>query len=145
MRKLFTSAALYATLGLLAGLFYREFTKSRGFTGETMLSVVHTHALALGMIVFLVALALDKVFDLSSAQSPAKTLFSLFFWFYNAGLLVTLTMLTTHGVMQVLGVHASAAVSGIAGLGHIALTIGIVHLFLALNKAMKHGQEPVRH
>lgn len=141
MKKLFVSSAAYATVGLLGGLFYREFTKAAHFTGETQLSILHTHALALGMIVFLVVLALDKAFDLSSAASPARKLFNLFFWFYNSGLVVTLAIMVVHGVMQVNGAPDSAAVSGIAGLGHILLTLGVIHLFLALNKAMKaeHG------
>ena len=140
MRKLFTCAAVYAGVGLFAGLFYREFTKMNEFTGKTMLSVVHTHALALGMLVFLVVLALDKVFRMSAKDAPSAKLFTLFFWFYNVGLVITLAMLITHGIMQVKGIEASAAISGIAGLGHIGLMLGILHLFLALNKAMKHEE-----
>ncbi len=141
MRKLFTSAAAYAVVGLVSGLFYREFTRGRGFTGVTQLSILHTHALALGMIVFLVVLALDKVFDLSSPASPSRKLFTLFFWFYQSGLIVTLGAMTVRGVLQVLGQAGSPAISWIAGLGHILLSLGILHLFLALNKAMKAPEE----
>jgi hypothetical protein len=140
MRKLFTSAAAYAAFGLLSGLFYREYTKGQGFTGVTQLSTLHTHALALGMIVFLVVLALDKVFDLSSATSPSRKLFTLFFWFYQSGLIVTLGTMVVRGVMQVNGQTGAPAVSGIAGLGHILLTLGILHLFLALNTALKSSE-----
>ena len=42
-------------------------------------------------------------------------------------------MLVMHGVMQVNGhTEASPAISGIAGLGHIGLSIGLVGLMVAL-------------
>lgn len=47
-------------------------------------------------------------------------------------------MLTTHGTMTVLGtkdVDISPAISGIAGLGHILLTIALIVLFIGL----EHG------
>lgn len=39
-----------------------------------------------------------------------------------------------HGILTVLGYNGSAAISGIAGLGHIILTIGLYFLFTVLNK-----------
>lgn len=45
MKKLYYSAVIYTVLGLLAGLFYRELTKAQDFTGDTQLSVLHTHLL----------------------------------------------------------------------------------------------------
>lgn len=47
MIRLYYSAALYTVLGLAAGLYYRELTKAQDFVGDTQLSVVHTHLLAL--------------------------------------------------------------------------------------------------
>ncbi|GAA4849190.1 DUF2871 domain-containing protein [Saccharopolyspora rosea] len=129
--KLYWAALGYAVLGLLAGLYYREFTKALGFTGDTQLAVVHTHLLALGMLFFLVVLALDKAFSISGNR-----LFTLFFWFYNAGLLVTAATMFAHGTLTVLGRPSSAAISGIAGLGHVLLTVGLVHLFLALRRSL---------
>ena len=58
--------------------------------------------------------------------------FNLFFWFYNAGLIVTVAMMFVHGTMDVLGKDVSGAVPGIAGLGHILLTIGLVCFFVSL-------------
>ena len=48
-----------------------------------------------------------------------------------------MTMLTVHGSMTVLGGQAGAAIAGIAGLGHILLTIGLVLLFIALRDRVK--------
>ncbi|MDA3629188.1 DUF2871 domain-containing protein [Saccharopolyspora oryzae] len=131
MKKLYWAALSYTVLGLIAGLYYRELTKAQGFTGDTQLSVVHTHLLALGMLFFLVVLALDKAFGLSGNR-----LFTLFFWFYNSGLVVTAAMMVVHGTMTVFGAESSAAISGIAGLGHILITLGVIHLFLALRKVL---------
>lgn len=131
MKKLYWAALSYMVLGLAAGLYYRELTKAQEFTGDTQLSVAHTHLLALGMLFFLVVLALDKAFGLSGNR-----LFTLFFWFYNGGLALTAAMMLVHGTMTVFGAESSAAISGIAGLGHILITVGLVHLFLALRKTL---------
>ena len=86
MKKIFNAAFTYMIIGVLAGLFYREFTKANDFPeGEfTQLGVVHTHLLTLGFIVLLIVLALDKVFGLSGTK-----LFSWFFWLYNVGVILT--------------------------------------------------------
>ena len=136
MTKSFHAAWIYATLGLLAGLFYREFTRGKDFEGPTQLSVTHTHLLALGMLMFLVVMALTAVLPIAEL-----TLFNLFFWFYNAGLVVTVTMMFVRGIIQVNeGEKDLPAVAGIAGLGHILITVGIVHLFLALKRGLDARQ-----
>ncbi|HEV7167424.1 MAG TPA: DUF2871 domain-containing protein [Micrococcaceae bacterium] len=130
MKKLFYASFIYMVIGVLSGLFYREFTKANNFTGETQLSVVHTHLLTLGFMVLLIVLVLEKVFALS--KSP---LFSWFFWVYNAGLVLTAAMLAVHGSLTVSGTaegDISAAIPGLAGMGHILLSAGMVLLFLAL-------------
>lgn len=134
MLKIYYSAFTYLVLGLLSGLFYREFTKAQGFPegAYTQLAVVHTHLLTLGFIVLLIVLLLEKVFALSRSK-----LFGWFFWLYNAGVVLTAAMMITHGIITVTGGKTSAAISGIAGLGHILLTVSTVLLFLALGKAIK--------
>ena len=99
MKKLVNAAFIYMVVGVLSGLFYREFTKANDFPegGFTQLSVVHTHLLTLGFIVLLVVLALEKVFGIS--RSPK--LFSWFFWLYNAGVVVTSGTMVWHGMLTV--------------------------------------------
>lgn len=133
MRRLYLATIIYAALGLLGGLFYREITHARDFTGHTQLSVVHTHLLALGMLVMLIVLALDATLGLSGSRS-----FSWFFTLYNTGLAITAAALTWHGLLQIFGQEAGAAIAGIAGLGHILLTIGIGCLLVALNKPLRN-------
>lgn len=54
MKKIINTAMFYMIYGLIAGVFYREYTKFKGFTGLTSLSKVHPHVLVLGMLVFLI-------------------------------------------------------------------------------------------
>ncbi|WNM27774.1 DUF2871 domain-containing protein [Demequina capsici] len=137
MQRLFTAAFIYAIAGLGSGLYYRELTVANNFPedGQTMLSGVHTHFLALGMIVLLVVLALDKLFRLSDSR-----LFGWFFWVYNVALVVTAGMMTWHGTLTVLGKESNAAIAGTAGLGHMAMTGAFILLFLALGKALKRDR-----
>ncbi|MGP8304083.1 DUF2871 domain-containing protein [Streptomyces inhibens] len=131
MRKSYYAAHVYMILGLISGLYYREITKINDFAGDTQLSVVHTHLLALGMLGFLIVLALDKQFQLSEAKQ-----FTYFFWFYNAGIAITVLTMLIRGTQTVLGNHVPEAVSWIAGLGHIVLTVGLILLFVLLGKRL---------
>ncbi|WP_210603962.1 DUF2871 domain-containing protein [Brevibacterium oceani] len=139
MKKIFNAAFAYMIIGVLAGLFYREFTKANDFPeGDfTQLGVVHTHVLTLGFIVLLIVLALDKVFGLSGTK-----LFSWFFWLYNAGVVLTAGMMVWHGSLTVLGEESNAMIAGIAGLGHIALSVSLVLFFLALRRKVVGAAEP---
>ena len=131
MRKIYVAAHVYMILGLISGLYYRELTSLNDFTGDTQLSVVHTHILALGMLFFLVVLALEKLFTLTAGK-----LFAAFFWVYNAGLALTVGLMVVRGTMTVLGHQAGAALDGISGLGHITITLGLIFFFVNLGKCL---------
>ena len=138
--KCFYAAAAWLTLGLAAGVFYREFTKLTGNLGaQTELSLMHTHILALGMMLFLIVLALDAVLPLHTRRS-----FTVFFWVYNAGLALTVVMMLVRGLLTLDGQSpedTSAAIPGIAGLGHILITIGLIALFMAIREGLGERQE----
>ncbi|MDN5559308.1 MAG: DUF2871 domain-containing protein [Ruaniaceae bacterium] len=136
MKKLFYASFLYMLAGVGAGLFYREFTKLNDFPeGQfTQLGLAHTHLLTLGFIILLIVLVIEKVFTLS--QSPG--LFAWFFWLYNAGVILTSAMLVWHGSLTVLGLESNAMISGIAGLGHMLITAGMIVFFVALRRAVLH-------
>ncbi|WP_062465159.1 DUF2871 domain-containing protein [Demequina soli] len=132
MQRLFTAAFAYAIAGLASGLYYRELTVAHDFeNGQTMLSGVHTHLLALGTLVLLIVLMLEKVFRLSDSR-----LYGWFFWTYNIALVVTAAMMTWHGTLTVLGKESTPMIAGMAGLGHMTMTAAFVLLFLALGKAL---------
>lgn len=138
MISLVRTALIYMVVGVGSGLFYREFTKLNNFAeGEaTQLGLVHTHLLTLGFIMFLIVLVLEKTFTLS--QSPK--LFTAFQWLYNAGLVLTAGMLTWHGSLTVLGEQSNSMIAGLAGLGHMLLTAGMIVFFVALMKAARIAQ-----
>lgn len=131
MKQLFKTAAFYAVLGLLLGVFYREFTKFNAFTGTTVIGFLHVHTLVLGMFLFLILIVMEKNFQITQAKT-----FKPFMYVYNSGLILTIIMMMVRGIPQVLTVSlnrgADAAISGIAGIGHILLAIGLFLLFKAL-------------
>lgn len=134
MKKMINTSFTYMIVGLTSGVFYREFTKLLGFTGQTQLSVLHTHTLVLGMTMFLIVALFFIKFDLN--KDPK---FKRFYIFYNLGLITTIALMIVRGVTQVLETPLSkglnAAISGTAGISHILLTIGIMYLFSCLRKA----------
>jgi hypothetical protein len=132
LKKLLTTALTYCILGLIAGVYYREITKYNDFTGDTQLSVLHTHLLMLGMFTFIIVLLLEKNFHIMQSKK-----FNIFYYVYNAGLLLTVGLMTFHGTMTVIGKETGAAVAGIAGLGHILLAIGLIALFMAMYERLK--------
>lgn len=137
MRKILNTAHAYMILGLVSGLYHRELTKLKGFTGQTQLGLVHTHVLALGMVFFLIVLALEKLFELT-----AVGLFGWFFWIYNTGLAVTVAAMAVRGTLTVLGHDGDEAIALVAGLGHILLTAGLILLFVTLGRRIPAGPAP---
>ena len=139
MRKIYVAAHVSMILGLVSGLYYRELTKLNDFTGDTQLSVVHTHILALGMLFFLIVLALEKAFALTEGK-----LFAQFFWIYNGGLALTAGAMLVRGTLTVLGHSTGAAFDGVAGLGHIVLTVGLVLFFINLGKRIPSSSDKAK-
>ena len=135
VQKLYRAAVLYLVLGLGAGLFYREFTRANDFPeGQfTQLGVTHTHLLVLGFIMSLIFLVLEKLFRVSRSGK----LFTWFFWVYNVGVLMPAGMMVWHGILTVQGKESTAMIAGIAGLGHIAITVALGLFMTALGRALK--------
>lgn len=133
MKKLYNAALVYLIFGLSAGVVYREVTRWLEFDGVTRLSLLHTHILTLGVLVFLIVLILEKQFELSKTKW-----FNLFYWHYNAGLVLTVAMMVCIGTQQLNGDYTtSGMVAGISGLGHMLLAAGFGFLFAALGKQLQ--------
>lgn len=134
MRRYINTALLYAILAMVGGVFYREFTKFYGFTAKTALAAVHTHYFMLGMVFFLVLLMLERLFSFTTAKTGRVLIF------YHIGLNLTAVMLAVRGVIQVSGLTlfsgASAAISGVAGIGHILLGVSLVLLLLQIKRGV---------
>ena len=136
MKKYLNYSLCYAILAMVGGVFFREFTKINGYDGVTTLGKVHVHFFLLGMVMFLLIALFSERFNLANQK-----LFGVFMIIYNIGVPVTGIMMAVRGITQVLGTAlssgASAAISGIAGIGHILTGVGIVLLLLSLKKAAK--------
>lgn len=134
MKKCINISLIYAVAAMVGGVFYREFTKFNDFTGATALGKVHVHLFVLGMAVFLITALFADRRDLSRLRT-----YRAFLLIYNIGVPLTAVMLLVRGVTQVLGLSlstgASAAISGIAGIGHILTGAGVILLLLTLKKA----------
>jgi hypothetical protein len=115
-------------------VFYREFTKFYAFDGRTTLAFVHPHLLFLGTGVFLLLALFARQIDFEGEKA-----FGVFKKVYNIGLPLTVVMLVVRGIVQVQGnaisAGASAAISGIAGIGHILLAVGLISLMVAWRNA----------
>lgn len=130
MRRYANASLIYALVAMAGGVFYREFTKFNGFTGNTTLSVVHTHYFLLGMVFFL--LLLEK--NLGFAEKKTAMVTAV----YHAGLNITGAALLVRGVTQTLALSLSdkmdAAISGVSGIGHLLLGVSMVLLLLLVRK-----------
>ena len=133
MKRYVNTALVYAILAMIGGVFYREFTKMLDFTARTSLGLVHTHYFMLGMVFFLLLAVVEKSFSFTTPKTGRVLAV------YHLGLNLTAVMLVVRGIIQVMGITLSAgatgAVSGIAGLGHILLGVGLVLVLLQIRRA----------
>lgn len=134
MKRYINMALLYAVFAMAGGVFYREFTKFNNFTAKTTLGVVHTHYFLLGMVFFLLLLLLEKSFSFTGSKTGRILAV------YHIGLNLTAVMLFVRGVLQVLEIALSsgmnAAISGIAGIGHMLLRISLVLLLMQIKRSI---------
>ena len=88
---------------------------------------------------FLLLLVLEKTLHIAD-RSVSRAVVA-----YHVGLNVTALMLVARGVPQVLGIDLSrgmdAAISGIAGLGHIVLGVSIVLILLGVKRAVARAEK----
>lgn len=122
--------------GCAGGVFFREFTKFFGYTGYSMLSILHTHTLILGSVFGL-------IFHLLFINCPKGNIqnftTSAKLWLF--GLILTVSMMFMRGIYQITGNGAylfnNRAFSGIAGIGHIVLAVGIIKIMLYFIRCYK--------
>lgn len=126
-------AGLWVGIGLIAGVYYRALTHSRGFSGATQLSVVHTHSLALGAGVALALLVLNYVFALEGKRS-----FRWALWLTQSGVALSVATMALRGTWQITGGAWEAAwLTGVSGLGHTLVAAGFVALAISMKGAVQ--------
>lgn len=134
MKRILNTAFFYLILGLISGVFYREFTKIYGYTNYTRLSVLHTHLLTLGMMIFMIIFLIASIYN----KLIETKKFTIFYFTYNISFLVMIITILIRGILEVQNINLNksfnAAISGIAGLSHIGISVALIILFLELKK-----------
>ncbi len=135
MKRLMNASIVYGVLGLIGGVFYREFIKLNGFSTYTSLSVVHTHYFMLGMMFFLILALLEM--NLHFMNDRTKR----YVFFYHLGLNLTVIMLMIRGVIQVVYLNSlttalNVVIAGIAGIGHLILGISLIMILISIKNAI---------
>jgi len=134
MKKYLNLSLIFAIYGLCCGVFFREFTKFNGFDGRTMLGMAHPHVLMLGTAGFLIIALFVKVLNIE--ESKKTRIASIV---YIAGIIVASVMMIVRGCFEVTGTEIASglngAISGIAGLGHIAVAAGIIRFIGIFRRA----------
>lgn len=136
-KKYFNYALVYAVLAMIMGAFYREFTKYVGFTGQTTLSIVHTHYFAMGMIFFLLLTLFQNSYKFSKGKHINKAIIG-----YNIGLNITAVIFIVRGILtaleQPISKGLNASLSGISGISHIMLAICLPYILYTIKKSIKN-------
>lgn len=134
MKKYLKTSLVFTILALVAGVFYREFTKWNGFTGTTTLAFMHTHFFVLGTGLYLFV----ALFVKAMPELKVQKAFKVFDRLHPIALVLFEVMLLVRGIVQVLALSVSEGmVAGIAGITHILLLVSLVSFGLALVKSAK--------
>ena len=111
--------------GVFVGVFYREFMKFYGFTAETHLGKLHVHTLVLGFVLTLILYLLTKGYAEDRISTLKKPIY-----IYIGGLAFSIVMMAIIGIYEVVSqgqqLVSNGALAVMSGLGHIALSIGLV-------------------
>lgn len=126
-------------LGLLGGVFYREFTKIYDFRGLTTLNKVHPHTLTLGFLGLLITYIIFFILIKHRVEIGTDIKKSVYIWM--AGLLITNVNFLLRGIMEVIAYGPtkaiSGAIAGIGGMGHILLAVGLVWTLIIALRGLK--------
>lgn len=140
MKKMMKISIIYAILAMIAGVFFREFTKFNNYEGITTLAKMHTHLFILGMIMFLIIALFCTQIDLVKEKK-----FKVFLITYNIGVSIMIIMMLVRGIFQVKGITPSivvnATISGFSGIGHTLTGIGILILLFTILKVISKKEK----
>ena len=134
IKRYFNASIVYASLALVGGVFFREFTKYTMYTGETNLAFIHTHYFMLGMFFFLALALLERAFAFSE-QKASRSWVTV----YHVGLNITTVCLFLRGLAQAtqadLSPALNGALSGVSGVGRLLLGSSIIALLILIRRS----------
>lgn len=123
----------FLIMGLILGVFYREFTKFYNYRLVNHLSKLHVHVLVLGFLLMLIIYIISKNYDLGKIHYIKIPIY-----LYVVGFAFTIVNMTLIGIYQVFSpkikILNQAAIDGFSGIGHIILSVGLVWLILRIFK-----------
>ena len=119
-------------MGLLAGVFYREFSKFYLYYEPTHLGKIHGHVLTLGFIGMLLLYLLTGNMSNEQLQKLKRPIYVM-----ESGLVFTVVNMFVLGVHEIVSLIVEAldmnrntinmsALNGMSGLGHILLSVGLI-------------------
>lgn len=127
-------------MGLIGGVFYREFTKLYQYDAPTHPSKLHVHTLVLGFLTLLLLYVLVRRYDNALLKGLRRP-----FYIYMTGLVWSIVAMTVFGIWEVVSQGNATvnikALEGISGLGHIILSVGLVWLVVKVIKAESSEKE----
>lgn len=136
-KKLFNQGFVFMIVGIVAGAFYREFTKFIGFEGVTSMSLVHTHLIATGAIIAFLFSVILKAYDIKESKKLEQA------WLlYFIGVIGNAAIMFIRGLLTVIDFDMTRMInmslSGVAGIVHILLTIGIIWFMLQIKRQIQN-------
>ena len=130
MKKLYNASFTYLIIGLLSGIFAREYGKYKGILGSTLLNLLHTYTCT-WLFFFLIALGLAKVFAFHEVQG-----FNKWFVLHNIALTLMLGSLAARGLLQLNGADFKG-LTYIVGFSHSLMAVTLIWFMLLIKKSFK--------
>lgn len=136
---------IFAVVGMALGVYYREATKWTNFYdtpgARTQLAFTHVHTLVLGMF-FMLILGMLLHNKKKTANDVKRGL-----TIYLVGITFAIVMMVTRGSLQIFSNGISngldAAISGLSGLSHVIVAVGLIHLLIDLKKIYKEEETSI--
>lgn len=136
MRKYIIVSFLFLILGLVYGVFYREFSKQIGVEYHfSLLSNVHGHTILLGCIIpLIIGLVINQL------KLQENKFFKISFILYIIGVFFTSLLMLIRGIITLLVDYKSytlskgldITLSTFSGIFHIVFGVGIICMFIFL-------------
>lgn len=115
----------FLIMGLIGGVFYREFTKFYNYQAENHLSKLHVHVLVLGFLLMMLVYMVSKKYDVKRILGLKKPIYV-----FVSGFAFTVINMALFGIYEVVSqgkdIVSKPAIEGLSGIGHIVLAMGLV-------------------
>lgn len=129
-------------MGFVGGVFYREFTKYYDFNAVNHLGKLHVHMLVLGFITMFMLYLIVKKYEDANIRDFKRPVH-----IFEGGLILTVVSMMVIGIYEVVGEGVATisipAISGISGIGHILLAVGLGWIIVKiynLEKIFREGE-----